>query len=89
MNTAYYVNKIVGVAFGLGLVIAGSYQAVKWRNQMAEEAGRRMQERLKQIGEETMAELEKNGPQWDKIEMNGEMLKGIGGVIYPPIEGAK
>lgn len=83
MNTAYYVNKIIGVGFAIGLIAAGGYQFVKWRDQMAKEAGRRMQKRMQQIGDETMAELQKNAPKWDQFQMSPEMMKGFGGVTFP------
>jgi hypothetical protein len=36
-----------------------------------------------------MAELPKNSPQWDKFELDPEMLKGLGGVLYPAIDAPK
>jgi hypothetical protein len=84
VNAAYYVNKVLGIAFGAVLLALAGYKAWEWRNAAADEAGKRLQRRIEQISEQTREDMGfDRQPEWAKLEFDASQLHGFGGVSLP------
>ena len=57
MNTLYYINKFVGVAFALGLAVFVGFRVVQWRDQASKDAAQRFQKRIQRISEDSAAQF--------------------------------
>jgi len=88
MNAIYYLNKAVGILFALTIAGLIGYRAWVWRNDMAKEAGRRLQKRLEKIGEESAAEF-KSPPFETQFKFNADNWKNFQGGIYPGTAGQR
>jgi hypothetical protein len=58
VNAFYHVNRAVGIVFVLGLLGFGGYKFFAWRDEMAQEAVRRLHHRIQQISDETAKEFQ-------------------------------
>ncbi len=82
MNAIYYLNKSIGILFALAITGIVGYRAYLWRNDMAKEAGRRLQKRLQQIGEESAAQF-KAAPLETQFKFDAHHWKSFEGGISP------
>ena len=80
MNTFYYLNRAVGIAFALVLVGVAGYWAIVWRDDMRQEAGRRLQHRIKQISDQTAAEFDWKAPDWGESTISSDHWSDFQGV---------
>jgi hypothetical protein len=77
MNALYYLNKIVGIAFAVGLTAFVGYRAYLWRNDVAAEAGKRLEQRLKQMSEDPRYQLPTSEIKWPEVKFSVETMQGF------------
>jgi hypothetical protein len=75
MNALYHANKIVGLAFAIGLVGFAGYRAHVWRNETSrnlhKEAERRLHRRLTEISEQSAIQFDPK-PIWETMMIPGD-----------------
>jgi hypothetical protein len=75
MNALYHANKIVGVAFALGLAGFAGYRAYEWRNDMSrdlhKEAQRRLNRRLTELSEQSAIQFDQKSI-WETMKVPGD-----------------
>ncbi len=79
MNFIESVNKIVGIAFTVALTGFVGYRAYLWRNDMAKEAGKRLQHRIVQMSEDPRYQLPKSEIKWPEVKLPANGWQGVGG----------
>jgi hypothetical protein len=82
MNALYYINKIVGIAFAAALTAFVGYRAYLWRNDLAAETGRRLEQRIKQMSEDPRYQLPTSEIEWPDVKFSVENLQGFNGGAF-------
>jgi len=84
VNTFYHLNKTIGIVFGVALILVGAYKLFALRDELAHEAGRRLQHRLEQISEETAAQLQSQSPKWPDVQLPPNWQQNFEGNALSP-----
>ncbi len=77
MNMIELINRIAGIAFAVALTAFLGYRAYLWRNDMAKEAGKRLQHRIVQMSDDPRYQLPVMKPAYSDVKISPDTWKGF------------
>jgi hypothetical protein len=83
MNTAYHVNKLIGICFAVGLSAFGLHRAYVWREEMSPKARVTLKERLEEMSKDPRYQLPVSDFKLPESPFTIQDLSGINGGTFP------